>query len=174
MKKKYLECGKIVTTHGVRGELKVQPWCDTPEFLCGFSTLYLQKGEKAIGVLSAKVHKNMVLLTLCGVESLDEAAALRGKILYIDRDDAPPDPDGGHYIQDLMDIAVIDADTGRDWGNLTNVFSTGANDVYEITDAEGMKRLVPAIADVIIETNPDAGFMKIRPLKGLFDDVEEA
>lgn len=170
MKKKYLECGRIVTTHGVRGEVKVQPWCDTPEFLCGFTVLYLQKGERPVHVESAKAHKNMVLLKMRGIDTLDDAASLRGKVLFIDREDAPRDGESGYFIQDLLGARVEDADTGRDWGELTDVFSTGANDVYEITDNEGVKRLIPAIPDVVLDIDLDAGRIIIRPLKGLFDD----
>lgn len=167
MKKKYLECGKIVSTHGVHGELRVQPWCDTPDFLCGFSTLYLDQGTRSVEVQSARPNKNMVLLRLRGVDTLDDAAALRGSVLYIDREDAPPDD--GVYIQDLLGLRVVDADNGREWGELTDVFATGANDVYELTDENGKKRLIPAIPQVVQRCDTDAGVMEIRPLEGLFD-----
>lgn len=169
MKKRYLECGKIVSTHGVRGEVRVQPWCDTPAYLCGFVTLYLRKGEKAVEVESARVNKNMVLLKLRGVDDLDAAVTLRGSVVYIDREDAPEDESGGFFVQDLLGLRALDADTGRDWGELTDVFFTGANDVYEITGEDGVKRLIPAIRDVVLETDPEAGFLRIRPLEGLFD-----
>lgn len=172
MKKQYLECGKIVSTHGVRGELRVQPWCDTPEFLCGFKTLYLQKGTQRMEVERARENKHMVLLKLRGVDTLDDAAALRGQVVYIDRNDAPPDEDGVYFIQDLVGLRVLDADTGREWGKLTDVLATGANDVYVLRDGDGVERLVPAIPQVVLQTDIDAGFMRIRPLPGLFDGGE--
>ncbi|MCL2035634.1 MAG: ribosome maturation factor RimM [Oscillospiraceae bacterium] len=168
MLKQYLECGKIVSTHGVRGEVRVMPWCDSPEFLCGFDTLYLQKGETALEILRARPNKNMVLLKLKGFDTLDDAVTLRGKVLYIDRDDAPDD--GKSFVQDLMGISVVDADSGRSWGTLTDVLFTGANDVYVLTDENKTQRLVPAIPDVIVETDLTGGVMRIRPLKGLFDE----
>lgn len=153
----------------MRGELKVQPWCDTPAFLCGFSTLYLDKGARPLAVESARISKNMVLLKLKGVNDADAAVTLRGKIVYIDREDAPAAEEGDFFVQDLIGLTVLDADTGREWGKLTDVFATGANDVYEVTDSDGTKRLVPAIRDVVLETDPEAGWMRIRPLEGLFD-----
>lgn len=168
MQKQYLECGKIVSTHGILGELRVQPWCDSPEYLCDFRTLYLQNGENALTVERARVHKNMVLLKLKGFDSLDDAVTLRGKVLYINRDDDAED--SAVFIQDLIGLTVLDADSGRCWGKLTDVFPTGANDVYAIADESGKQRLIPAINDVIIETDIEGGTMKIRPLKGLFDD----
>ena len=69
-------------------------------------------------------------------------------------------------------VQVTDADTGRDYGRITQVFETGANDVYELTDGAGKKRLVPAIDEVLVASDLDAGTMQIRPLKGLFDDED--
>ena len=171
MKKQYLECGKIVSTHGVKGEVRVQPWCDTPEYLCSFHTVYLQNGQVPLAVEQARVNKNMALLKISGIDTLDAAAALRGAILCINRDDEPSTAeDGVFFIQDLIGLRVLDADTGREWGNLTDVFSTGANDVYELTDAQGTTRLLPAITQVVLQTDIAAGVMYIRPLDGLFEN----
>jgi 16S rRNA processing protein RimM len=168
MRKKYLECGKIVSTHGVRGEVRVQPWCDGPEYLLGFKTLDLKGGETAVEVENARVSKNIVLMKLAGVDTLDDAVALRGRVLFMDRNDAPDT--GGEFIQDLLGLDVLDADTGRLWGKLADVLPTGANDVYVLKDDSGKERLVPVIPDVIAETDIDGGFIRIRPLKGLFDE----
>jgi len=169
MKKQYLECGKIVSTHGVRGEVKVTHWCDSPEYLLDFKTLYFDKGTKPVTVERARLNKNMVLLKLSGVDDMDAAANLRGKILYIDRNDAPEDD--GVFLQDMMGIRILDADSGADYGTLTDIIHTGANDVYEATADNGIKRLIPAIPDVIITMDTEEGRMTIRPLKGLFDDA---
>ena len=169
MKKQFLECGKIVSTHGIKGEVKVQHWCDGPEYLCGFATVYLEKGQKALAVEKARVNKNEVLLKLAGIDDMDTAGTLRGKVLYIDREDDPEND--GIFLQDLMGLAVSDVDTGLSYGKVTDVLRTGANDVYEITDEAGVKRLVPAIPQVVTELDVEAGFMKIRPLKGLFDPI---
>lgn len=167
MREQYLECGKIVSTHGVRGELRVQPWCDSPEYLCEFTTLYLQKGAQALEIERARVSKNIVLMKLKGVDTLDDAVLLRGKVLYLDRND---DPDSGTFIADLIGLEVTDADNGTSYGTIADVLPTGANDVYVLTDESGTERLIPAIPDVVIETDVDGGVMRIRPLKGLFDE----
>lgn len=85
MKKQFLECGKIVTTHGIKGEVKVQPWCDSPDFLLDFETLFLRRGETPLTVERARVQKNMVVLKIAGVDTPEAAAALRNQVLYIDR-----------------------------------------------------------------------------------------
>ena len=169
MLKRYLECGKIVSTHGLRGEVRVQPWCDGPDFLLGFATLYFERGVKPLPVEGARVHKNVLILKLKGVDDIDTAAALRGKTLYLDRQDAPME-EGEHFVQDLLGLRVLDADTGREYGKLTDVLFTGANDVYELSGKQGEKKLVPAIPDVVLKTDTESGVMLIRPLRGLFED----
>ena len=172
MRKKFLEVGKIVSTHGLKGDVKVDPWCDDGEFLCEFEELYLDSaGKEKIKVLSAKVHKNIVLMRLDGIDSIEKAELLRGKILFMDRDDVEL-PEGEHFIQDILGLGVFDVDTNRCYGKVTDVLKTGANDVYQVTSDDGKDYLIPVIDEVICEVDVDNNFMKIRPLKGIFDDED--
>lgn len=166
--KQYLEIGKIVNVHGLRGDVKVVPWCDDPEFLCAFETLYLGKSYKPVEITAARLQKNTVLLHLNGVENVEEAEKLRGQVLYMDRDEVELE-EGVYFIQDLIGLEVLDADTRESYGRLTDVLQTGANDVYEVRGEDGKTVLIPAIPDVVLETDLDAGIMRIRPLEGLFD-----
>ena len=110
MIKQYLEIGQIVSTHGIKGELRVQPWCDSPEFMKKFKTLYFDKdGKTAKKVLSCRPHGNIVILSLEGIDSVEKAQALRNTVLFMNRDDAGL-KEGQYYIQDLLDCTVIDAD----------------------------------------------------------------
>lgn len=171
MLKPFLELGRIVGTHGVRGELRVQPWCDTPSFLCKFSTVYLGIEKKAFHVLSARPHKNIALVRLEGINTVEQADRIRGTILYMDRKDAHLEP-GVHFIQDLIGLHVINADSGKSYGILTDVMQTGANDVYEVTGEDGKTYLVPAIPSVIISLEPEEGVARIRPIEGIFDHAD--
>ena len=166
--KQYLENGKIVNVHGLRGDLKVGPWCDEPEFLCEFDTLYLGKAQKPVNVTAARLQKGNVLLHLEGVDTVEAAEQLRNQVLYMDRDEVELE-EGVYFIQDLIGLEVLDADTGKSYGKLSDVMQTGANDVYEIKDETGKTVLIPAIPDVVQETDLDGGVMRIRPLEGLFD-----
>lgn len=170
MKKKFLEVGKIVGTHGIRGELRVEPWCDTPEFLAGFKTLYYNEGAEKIKVKS-RPHKHMVLMKIDGVDSIEAAELLRGRVLYIDRSSVKL-PEGRNFIQDLIGCRVLDADSGADYGEIVDVFKTGANDVYAVRAKDGSEYLVPVIDGVVIEKNVDDGVVLVRPIKGLFDDED--
>ncbi len=171
MKKQYLESGKIVGTHGIKGEVRIEPWCDSPQFLAAFDKLYLDdRGETFIEVKS-RPHKNITLCKIKGVDNIDDAQRLRGRIVYIDRDDVKLD-EGVNFVQDLIGLAVIDADSGENYGKITDVLRTGANDVYEVTSPDGQKILVPVIDEVIPARNIDEGFVLLRPMKGLFDDED--
>lgn len=169
MKKEYLEIGKIVNIHGIRGDVKVMPWCDEPELLCEFDSLFIDRDKKEINIESARVFKNTVIMHIEGCDTPEAAQKMREKILYIHRDDLELE-EGVYFIQDLIGMSVVDADDGKLYGTLRDVSQTGANDVYEVFDEENKKTYwIPAIPDVVIETDVDGGVMKIRPLEGLLD-----
>lgn len=169
MKKQFLEAGKVVGTHGVRGELRIDPWCDSPAFLAKFKLLYFDEGKTAVKV-NCRPHKNIVLAKAEGVDSIESAELLRGKILYINRDDVKL-PKGKNFIQDLIGCRVLDADDNSvEYGVIKDVFKTGANDVYTVKNNNGKEYLVPVIDSVIVERNVDEGFVLLRPIEGLFDD----
>ena len=166
----YLETGKIVGTHGIKGELRVEPWCDSPAFLTQFETLYAKNGATVLKVNSARVLKNIVLMQLNGVTTVEQADKLRGTVLYINRNDVTL-PEGRYFISDLLGLRVCDADNAEIcYGNITDVLKTGANDIYQVTDDAQKCYLIPVIDDVVIETDLTAGIVRIRPMKGIFDD----
>lgn len=173
MKSEYIECGKFVGTHGVRGTLRVQPWCDTPDFLCNFKKIYLKgKNEfEEIKVKSSKVHGNIVLMDIAGTDSIEAAERLRNKILYISRKDLKLDK-GQYLICDLMGCKVFEKETGKLLGEICDVSKTGANDVWHIKSG-GKEYLVPVIPSVVNNVDTEIGEIIITPLAGIFDDKTE-
>lgn len=167
MKKQYLEAGKIVTTHGIKGEVKIMPYTDYPELLCDFERLFIGKNHEEIIVERSRAFKGMVIAKLEGINTPEDAAKLRNKLLYMHRDDLDLDEDT-YFIQDLIGIEVSDADSGFLYGKIADVMQTGANDVYVIK-GDDREYLVPAIPEVVISTDIDENIMTIRPLKGLFE-----
>jgi len=131
MKKEYLEAGKIVTTHGIRGEVKIMPYTDTPELLCEFDRLFIGKDKAEIYIDRARVAKNMVIAKIEGIDTVEAAEKYRNKVLFMHRDDLELDEDT-YFIQDLIDMEVKDADSGFVYGKITDVLQNGANDVYVI------------------------------------------
>ncbi len=170
MIKEYLEIGKITSTHGIKGEMKVQPWCDSVDFMKKFRTLYLdKKGEKPLKV-KIRQGGNMAIMKIEGVDTPEEGNKLRNRILYMKRSDVAL-PEGFYFMQELFDCRVIDADDdGKVYGTLSDVSETGANDVWHIKTDEGREYLIPAIPSVVIDVNVAEGIIKIRPLRGIFDD----
>lgn len=167
---KFLEAGQIVGTHGVRGEVRVQPWCDSPQQFATFKKLYWDKEGKQPVKLRARPHKNVALALLEGVDTVEKAQVLRGKMLYVDRKDLKL-PKGHYLVQDLIGLTIVDADTGETYGTLTDVSQTGANAVYHMATDKG-EVLIPAIPDVVIEIDFKKDILRLRPMKGLLDDDE--
>ncbi len=161
-----IETGKIVNTHGVRGELKVVPWTDDPEVFCNFKTVTVETTPYA--VQSVRFQGQNVLLKLKGVDDMSKAEGLKNKIIFASRADFDL-PEGTYFIRDLMGLSVVEDETGKDLGTITDVFSTGSNDVYEITDGEGKKYYIPAIKDCVISTSLAEKEMRIHIMEGLFD-----
>ncbi len=169
--KTYLEIGKITSPHGVRGEVKLEVWSDGPEALGKVKEVsFFSDGHDPVKVEGSRPHGGRLLLKLTGCDTMDEANALRGKVLYAHRDSIIR-PKGSYFIDDLIGLAVTDADTGKRYGTLSDVAGmSGRNDVYTVTDETGKQRLVPAIPQVVVSTDLEKGVMTVRPLEGLFDE----
>ena len=170
MLKQYLEIGQIVSTHGIRGEVRVNPWCDSPEFMKKFKTLYFDAdGNKSVKINACRPHGNVVILKLDGIDTVEDAQKLRNKTLYMNRADAKLKK-GDWFIQDLIGCTVYDADDNtKSYGTLTDVAETGANDIWFIEN-DGKEYIIPAIKDVVINVDVENESVFIRPLKGIFDE----
>ena len=167
MKLTYVEVGQIVNTHGVRGELKVQPWCDYPEQFLDFETLYLD--GQPIKPLTIRIHKNNVLLTLPGINDMDAALHLKNKVLSVHRDEIEL-PEGHYLNAELMGMCVVDATTGDEIGTIKDVLIYPANNVLVI---KGKKEyLIPAVPSVIEKTDLDTNTMTIHLMKGMATDED--
>ena len=151
----YLEVGKVVAVHGVMGEVRVQPWADSPDFLCQFKTLYVDQNHWPIQVERARVHKNMVIFKFEGVTDVPSGMALRNAILYIDRADA-----------DLMGLEVRSAATGDVIGTLADVRDLPAHKIYIVKTPE-REMMIPAVPQFIAETNIEGGYIRVNLMEGL-------
>lgn len=165
MLKQYLEIGKITNAHGVMGEVKVQPWCDSPEFFCQFKTLYVDKALAPYKVERARPNKNMVILKLEGVTDMNGALAMRNAILHIDRKDANL-PEGSFFLADIEGLEVRDAQTGKVLGKVAEVLTLPANNVYVIRGGE-RELMIPAVPAFVAETNVEEGFIRVNMMEGI-------
>ena len=167
--KKFLEAGKIVSTHGIHGEVRMESWCDSPEILSKVKKIYFENGAKELGA-KMRAHKNIVIAKIDGIETVEDAQSLRNTVVYIDRSHVKLE-DGQYFLQDLFGLDIFDVDTGERYGELTDVLKTGANDVYVMKMAH-REVLIPVISDVVIGIDLDKNRVDIRPMKGLFDDED--
>ena len=159
--KDILDCGQIVNTHGVRGEVRIVPWADSPDFLRQFTTLYLDGAPRR--VLSSRVHKGSVIAKLDGVDTVEAAMLLRDKTVQIRRADAKL-PEGAFFLADVIGLKVVD-EQGRALGTLKEVLSPSVQQVYVV---EGEREiLIPAVPEFILETNITGGYIKVRLIEGM-------
>lgn len=165
----YLEIGKVNNTHGLKGEVKLTMWCDGIDYIKQLKTVYLDdKGENPLTLLSARQQKNVAILKFAELTTVEMAEALKNKVLYCNRDDAQIDEDA-HYLADIIGCYVVDIDTEEEYGRVVDVLNYGASDIYDI-ESWGKHTLMPAIPDVIKEINTEYQVIRIKPMKGLFDE----
>ncbi|MBQ9522088.1 MAG: 16S rRNA processing protein RimM [Oscillospiraceae bacterium] len=158
--------GRIVNTHGIRGEVRVLPRDGDPAFLTRFHTLYMD--GVPVTVEAARVHKGCALLRLAGVNDMDAAQALKGRELSIDRADAADVP---FFDDELPGMEVFDAATGECIGTLTKVEAYPASKVYTVRGEHTY--LIPAVPDAfILSVDVDGNRMDVRVWEGLAQDVD--
>lgn len=172
MKQAYLECGKIINTHGFRGTVKLESWCDTPQVLATLPCLWVRDGEgyRSLRVLHASVFRQFVLADLEGVESEEAANALRNTVVFSSREDLPLG-EGDHFIADLIGMTVKDADSGTVLGTLEDINQRGARDLYIVRTKTGA-HMVPAVPEFVVRIEADDAIY-IRPIPGLLDGGAE-
>lgn len=167
MKNQFLEAGEIVNTHGIRGEVKILPWADSPEFLRQFPCFYLD--GKPVKVCSARVHKQMLLAKLEGIETVEDAMRLKGKVISIDRSSVTL-PEGRHFLADLMGLRVLDSATDQELGTIADILTTPAHEVYVVRGG-GKEYMIPAVDVFLVETNVEEGYIKVALIEGMETNV---
>ena len=165
---KYLECGKIVNTHGVKGAVKLESWCNTPADLAELKRIFVQNGNqmKELSVKHASVFKQFVIAELDGVNDFDSALALKNTVVYASREDFELE-DGDYFIADIIGLPVIDVNTDTVYGTLADVINRGASDIYVIKTPNGEK-MIPAVDEFVKNVDLEKGIF-IAPIEGMFD-----
>ena len=167
MASQFLEAGVVNGTHGVRGEIRITPWGDSPNFLCGFDTFYID--GKPVKVRSARPNKTLVLAALEGCDTVEQAMRYKGKVVSIDRTGVKL-PEGRHFVADLIGLPVLNAATGAELGRLEEVLDLPAQNVY-VVRGEGKAYMIPAVPAFLAETAPEKGYIKVNLIEGLETDV---
>ena len=160
-KEPYLEAGKILNTFGVRGEVKLDPWCDSAEFLKPLKTLYIDGAPRAVA--SSRVHKGMLIIRFADVEDLNGAMLLKNKIVYFARSDVHL-PKGRHFVADLLGAAVVD-EQGAEIGKLTEVLDMPAGQVYVVQGET--EHTIPAVPEFILDIDADEKTIRVHLIEGM-------
>ncbi len=162
-----LEVGKIINTHGLRGEVKVIPWTDTPDVFEDLETLYL-KNNDVLTISSVKYQKNNLIVKFKELGDINEAEKLKNQVLYAERSALGELPDGVYYIADLIGLSVR-KETGEEVGKIKDVLQTGANDIYVVAREGAKDLLVPVIPNVVLSVDIDGGEVTVSLPDGLED-----
>lgn len=171
MKKPYLECGKIINTHGVKGTLKLESYCDSPRVLASLTRVFFKTAAESYAerrVRSASVAKGFVLVSIEGVDSIEDAAPYRGKTVYALREDIPL-KDGAYFVADLIGLPLVDAENGKVYGEVTSVDAMPSGDMYTVKTPDGKEVLFPAVKEFLSRIDPECGIY-IKPIPGFFDE----
>ena len=161
MKLQFLEAGEVVTTHGVRGEMKVLPWADGPDFLCDFNRVRI--GGVDYKVESCRIQKTCNLLKVQGVDTMEAAQALHGKIVEIYREDCPEDM---IFVAELLGIRVLCE--GKEIGKVADVLDYPGNKVYVVRGEHSY--MIPAVKAFILSTDMDKEEMHVHLIEGMRTD----
>ncbi len=173
MKQPYLELGRVTTTHGVRGAVRIEPWCDSPKTLAALEFVYLRSPDGAYlkkALKNPSVSGDRVIAYIGECASVDDALLLRGKTLYAAREDLRLAP-GKVFLVDLIGLPVVDLDSGRIYGTLTEILPSPSADLYEVTAPSGKKALIPDVGEFIKERDPERGVF-VRLIPGFFEDED--
>lgn len=162
---RYLAVGRVVRPFGRRGELKIEVLTEYPEQLGRLRTVYLGTQVQPWEVEGVRLHQDAALLKLVCCDDRTAAEALRGALVQIALEDAVPLKEGEYYEHQIVGMSVVEED-GTSLGQVTEIISTGANDVYVVVGPAG-KLLLPAIKAVILEIDLESEQMVVRVMEGL-------
>lgn len=164
-----LEIGKIVNTHGLRGEVKVVPWTNTPDVFEDIEYVYVKgKEEKKLEISNIKYQKNNIIVKLKGLDDITDAERLKNAVLTTDREQLPELSEGEYYIEDLIGCEIF-SEEGKSYGRLDDVINTGSKDIY-VVKRQGMKDLlIPVIDEVVLNIDIEAKKIIVRLMEGLED-----
>ena len=174
MKKRYIEVGKVTSTRGLDGEIKVQSWCNSPKDFLKFKEIYLSKEDRNKFLISyTKILRNgFVVLKLKSCDNLKQSKSLVNSVLYVERDTIKLN-EGEHFLADIIGLKVIDSkNEGLIYGVVTDVITGNTKtNLYEIAVQNGKKCLIPAVKEIIVKVDPEKGFLKINLIDGLLNNL---
>lgn len=160
-KQQYIEAGRIVNTHGVAGEVKIEVWLDSPQFMKKCGRIFIDGAP--LKIISAREHKGFLLAKLDGVNDVNAAMRLKGREVRIDRSDAPL-PRGAYFLQDIIGAAVVD-EAGNAVGTLEEIMETPASRIYVVRGER--EHMIPAVPEFILAADAERGIVTVHLIEGM-------
>lgn len=173
MLQQYLQVGVIISTHGLKGEVKVYPTTDNVKRFDDLREVVAaadpDRGGDRLEVEAARYFKNLVILKFRGIDRIEDVQKYLKRNLYVSRKDAVPLQEGEYYVADLIGMKVVRSEDGETLGEVADVLPTGANDVYIVRKGDDKKSeiLIPAIKECIRGVDVESGVMTVHLLPGL-------
>ncbi len=167
----YLDIGKIVNTHGLKGDVKVVPLTDDPMRYNKLKWVYIEIDNQLVKyyIVGIKYFKAFVILKFEGIDDKDTAQRLKEKFLKIDRANAVRLPQGSYFICDLIGCIVFN-EHGQKLGILTDILETGSNDVYVIKNDLGKEMLIPALKSLVKNIDIENQKIEVENIEGFIND----
>lgn len=164
----YFEIGQIVNTSGLKGILKIKPFTDDIKKFSNLKTIYIKtkSGLTEFKIEQVRYVKNMVMIKLAGIDTVEEAEKYRNLYIKILRDQEEELEEGSYYVVDILGCKV-NTDANQELGKIVDVFQTGSNDVYVVKDEQGKQILLPAIKQVIKNVDIKNKIITVHLLEGL-------
>ena len=164
-----IETGRIINTHGLSGEVKVEPWADSPAVVAELDKIYVKTGDdyNEYPVKSGRVRERFAYLKLGGIDSIDDANLLRNRTIYCEKS-AIPLKDGGHLIVDLIGLPVIDSDSGKRYGTVSDYSDAGGHGLFVLSTDDGRNLYLPDVAEFVVRIDDGEGIF-VHTIEGLFE-----
>lgn len=164
----YLEIGQIVNTQGLKGEVKINPFTDDVRRFDKLKKIYVEKNnnKQELEIERIRYAKNIVIAKFIGLDIIEDVQNLKGKYVFIDENDKLDLPQDTYYITDLIGAKVMDNSTNKEIGIITDVFSTGSNDVYVVKSLD-KEILIPAIKQVVLNVDIKSKIITVNLIEGL-------
>lgn len=170
MKKEYLECGKILSAHGVRGAVKIESWCDSPKVLAKQKRLFFAEvggGFREAKIISSSLSGDFLLMTVEGIEDREQAQSLKNTVVYLKREDVPLKK-GAYFLADIIGLPVYEEESGNLLGTVTDIQDVPQGRMYYIEANGGKEVLIPDVPEFITKIDIERG-VYLHLIPGFFD-----
>lgn len=175
MGQKLIDIGCVTAPHGVKGEFRVNPLTDFPNRFLDMKTLCLYdkksvlKAELVIETVRIRPDKGDVLIKASGIDGRDQADSLKGLFIKIPKDQRVELEENEYWIDDLIGLKVLEAESGQETGVICGVLSAGGCDVYSVKSQNGKVFMIPAVSKYVLSVDLEAGVVTVQSIRELMD-----